>query len=265
MSKTILLTGATDGIGLATARRLLADGHRVLLHGRSAYKLERVQGELAGNGATPEGFLADLSDLAQVRALAAAVASKHPRVDVIINNAGVLKAANNRTDQGLDLRFVVNTLAPALLTRLLLPHLGTDGRVVNVASAGQAPVSLDALAGRGRLSDFDAYAQSKLALIMWSANLAKELGPNGPVVVAVNPGSLLDTRMVRETFGRGRSRSGVEVGVDILVRAACSDEFANATGRYFDNDAGRFAPPHPNAQRPDRVAAVVAAIEELIA
>ncbi len=263
MSKIILLTGATDGIGLETARLLAADGHRVLLHGRSADKLERVRSELADSPGGVDTFRADLSDLSQVEALATAVAAKYPRIDILINNAGVLKVPNPRTATGLDVRFVVNTLAPVLLTRQLLPSMAPDGRIISLSSAAQATVDLNALAGRGAtMEDFPAYAQSKLALTMWSAALAQELGPEGPVVVAINPGSLLNTNMVREGFGR--SRAGADVGANILFRAALSDEFADATGRYFDNDSGAFAPPHRDAARPRTVAAVLDAIHALL-
>lgn len=263
MSKTILLTGATDGIGLATARRLVSEGHRVILHGRSPDKLERVRRELSGGDIEPETVLADLSDLSAVVRAAQALRSRHDHLDVLINNAGVFKTSHPRTASGHDLRFVVNAFAPALLTRCLLPCLSKQSRVVNLSSAAQERVNLKVLAGLQSLSEFSAYAQSKLALTMWSAALAQQLGPDGPVVVAVNPGSLLDTRMVREGFGR--SRAGVGVGVDVLVRAAVSDEFADATGRYFDNDSRRFADPHPDALDPRRSADVVAAIEDQVA
>lgn len=258
-TKTILITGATDGIGLEAARALSADGHRVLLHGRSPEKLARVADELAVPAA--DTFLADLSDLSRVRELAQAVAARLEGLDVLINNAGVFKTSRPRTAAGHDVRFVVNTLAPVLLTELLLPLLGPSSRVVNLSSAAQSPVDLDALAGRRQLDEFGAYAQSKLALTMWSAALAQELGPDGPVVVAVNPGSLLDTKMVREGFGR--SRAGADVGADILVRAALSEEFAEASGRYFDNDSGQFAAPHPEAGSASKAGAVVAAVRQL--
>lgn len=261
MTATVLLTGSTDGIGLLTARRLVADGHRVLLHGRNADKLERVRAELSGRGADVDAFVADLSRLPDVDALADAVVARHPRIDVLINNAGVFKTSTPRTEAGLDTRFVVNTIAPARLTRRLLPAIAPTGRIVNLSSAAQAPVDLEALAGRRQLDDLAAYAQSKLALTMWSAALAAELGPDGPVVIAVNPGSLLNTRMVREGFGQ--SRAGADVGADILARASFSEAFASASGRYFDNDAGDFAPPHPDARNPAKCAAVAQAVETL--
>ena len=247
MTKTILITGATDGIGLATATELISRGHRVLIHGRSAAKLEATAKAFttASRVGPVQAYRADLSVMSEVESLAEAVAARHESLDVLINNAGVFKVPSPVTPEGLDVRFVVNTFAPAVLTRKLLPLLNASGRIVNLSSAAQAPVDLDAMAGRKKLADFDAYAQSKLALTMWSRALAQELGDAGPVVLAVNPGSLLATSMVKEAFGS--ARSDVSVGVDILVRAALSDEFAGASGQYFDNDAGRFADPHPDA------------------
>ena len=262
MSKTILITGSTDGIGLETARRLAADGHRILLHGRSTDKLARVEAELSALG-TVESYSADLSVFAQVEALADAVAERHDRIDVLINNAGVYSTSTPITADGLDVRFAVNTIAPVLLTRRLLPLIPRDGRVVNLSSAAQAPVDLDALAGRTRLGEGAAYAQSKLALTAWSRHLAQEVGAGGPVVVAVNPGSLLGTNMVRDAFGMAGKDIGI--GADILVRAALSDDFADASGRYFDNDARRFAPPHPDALGDRTTDAVVRAIEAALA
>lgn len=121
---------------------------------------------------------------------------------MLIDNAGVLKVDDPLTPEGLDIRFAVNTPAPALLTRRLLPLIPRDGRIIHLSSAAQAPVDLEALAGRRRLEPMAAYAQSKLALTLWSQSLAEELGPDGPVTLAKNPGSLLATRMVRESATR---------------------------------------------------------------
>lgn len=260
--KTILITGATDGIGLATAKKLAKQGHKLLIHGRNAEKLERVRAELAGLGADVEGYLADLSDLKQAEKLAAEVAANHERLDVLINNAGIFKTNQPITAAGLDVRFIVNTLAPYLLTRRLLPLMDAGSRVVNLSSAAQAPVDLQALAGKQRLGDMPAYAQSKLAITMWTRQLARELGAEGPVIVAVNPGSLLATRMVKEGFGV--AGNDISIGADILIRAALSDEFADASGRYFDNDARHFNDPHPEGLDDRKGAELVEAIEALL-
>lgn len=266
MQKVILITGSTDGIGLATAKSLVAEGHHVLLHGRNPAKLEAVEksvSDLAGGGSV-ESYEADLSRMDQVVALARAVVECHDKLDVLINNAGIFRTSDIVTQNGLDVRFAVNTIAPYLLTRRLLPLLGSSGRVINLSSAAQSPVDHQALTGQRRLDDdFAAYAQSKLAITMWSHSLALELGDNGPVIVAVNPGSLLGSKMVQEGFGVAGKDIGI--GADILLRAALSDEFASASGEYFDNDAGRFAPPHPDALDSTKCDEILRTIETLVA
>ena len=136
MPKKILITGATDGIGLETARILVADGHHVLLHGRSKYKLEAVHEELSKVG-TVESYIADLSDVNDTKNLASDITAKHESLDVLINNAGVLKTPNPITADGSDIRFVVNTIAPYMLTKALLPLMNSNGRIVNLSSAGK--------------------------------------------------------------------------------------------------------------------------------
>ncbi len=266
MQKTILITGATDGIGLETAKMLVSQGHKVLLHGRNPAKLEKVAKELAalpGDGQV-ESYLTDLSRMDAVEVLAKAVAEKHGQLDVLINNAGILRVPDPITSDGLDIRFAVNTLAPYLLTKLLLPLLGAAGRVVNLSSAAQSPVNPDALAGRTPLSDdMAAYAQSKLALTMWSRAMGLEHKESGPIIVAVNPGSLLASKMVKEGFGVAGKDIGI--GADILCRAALADEFATASGQYFDNDAGRFNSPHADALNPQKSEEVVRLIESILA
>lgn len=257
MTKTILITGATDGIGLLTAKTLTAEGHNVLLHGRSADKLEAAAREVGGN---PETYRADLSRLEDVNAMVADTRAKHDRLDVLINNAGVLKVPNTLTDSGLDVRFMVNTIAPWALTVGLLPIIPKDERVVSLSSAAQAPVNINALRGKEPLGHNEAYAQSKLALTVWSQELARE-HPDGPVFVSVNPGSLLATKMVKESYGM--AGKDLRIGAEILLRAAVSDEFANASGQYFDNDAGRIARPHPAAADRPHVAELMTAIREL--
>jgi len=264
MQKTILITGSTDGIGLETARMLVSKGHKVLLHGRNPAKLEKVAKELSslpGDGQV-ESYLADLSRMVEVEYLAKSVAERHARLDVLINNAGVLKVADPITPERLDGRFVVNTLAPYLLTQRLLPLLGSTGRVVNLSSAAQASVDPQALRGKVRLSDMPAYAQSKLALTIWSRTLGLA-HKDGPVIVAVNPGSLLATKMVKEGFGV--AGNDIRIGADILVRAALSEDFATAHGQYFDNDAGRFASPHPDALEDRTSAEILHVIKAVLA
>lgn len=255
MSKTILITGSTDGIGLLTAKRLTAAGHSILLHGRNEKKLAKAV-DTVGSGAV--GFRADVSDLEQVKELAARVQDHASTIDILINNAGVFKAPNPITEHGLDVRFVVNTIAPYILTKALLPAIPKDGRVLNLSSAAQAPIDLAALQGGARMNDMEAYAQSKLAITAWTQEMALR-HQAGPVFLAINPGSLLATKMVTEGFGV--AGNDLNIGADILCQAALEDSFAAATGRYFDNDVGAFAPIHRSASDPSILKALLAVLD----
>jgi NAD(P)-dependent dehydrogenase (short-subunit alcohol dehydrogenase family) len=265
LGKIVLITGSTDGIGLETARMLVSLGHHVLLHGRDPTKLatvEKALAELPGDGRV-ESYLADLSSMANVEALARAIKDKYARLDVLINNAGIFHTPEPITQNGLDIRFAVNTIAPYLLTQRLLPLLDSSGRVINLSSAAQAPVSANALLGQKELEDMPAYSQSKLALTMWSRHLALALGDAGPSIIAVNPGSLLGSKMVKEGFGvEGKD---LKIGADILTRLALSDEFESVSGKYFDNDSGQFASPHMDVTNPQKCKEVVSAIEMVLA
>jgi len=125
-----------------------------------------------------------------------------------------------------------------------------------------AALDPEALAKPSRLSDGAVYAQSKLALTMWSGHMALALKDNGPVMVAVNPASMLGSKMVKEAYGE--DGGNLRIGADILCRAALSDEFSKASGLYFDNDTGRFAAPHPDARNPQKCANVVRVIEAVL-
>ena len=250
--KTILITGATQGLGLATAKVLAEQGHRLIMHGRDTAKLLSVATDLRCTGADVTTEVADLSDLAQVVALADRVATDHSRIDVLINNAGVFKTESPRVGI-FDVRFAVNTLASALLAVRLLPVIPQGGRIIHLSSAAQAAVDLQALAGDKPLQDIEAYAQSKLAITLWNQAFG-DAHPDGPVSLAINPGSLLATRMVREGFGT--SGNDLNIGTDILTRAVLSAEFSDATGRYYDNDARRLTPRY-DAASTARVAAQI--------
>jgi len=258
MSKKILITGSTDGIGFLTAKTLLDMGHQVLIHGRSAEKLQTAKAALGGDVQT---YQADLSSLAETRELAAQVNADHSHLDVLINNAGILKSPNPILSNGQDIRFVVNTLAPLILTKALLPIMPDTGRILNLSSAAQAPINIDALNGQTRLSDMDAYSQSKLAITIWSQDMARTL-PKGRVIIAVNPGSLLASQMVKEGFGI--AGNDLSIGSGILCRLALDAEFGDASGRYWDNDAGMFANPHPAGLDQDHVASVMTAINAFV-
>ncbi|GAA0835528.1 SDR family NAD(P)-dependent oxidoreductase [Marinomonas arenicola] len=261
MKKTILITGSTDGIGFATAKSLLAQGHTVLLHGRSAGKLDSAKAHLSDPNL--ETYQADLSRLEEVYSLASQIRQNHTKLDVIINNAGVYMVPVVITEDGLDVRYMVNTIAPYLLTKELLPILTPSSRVVNLSSAAQAPVMAAELSAPSQLVDGMVYAKSKLALTMWSRHLATTLGAQGPIIVAVNPKSFLGSKMVKEAYGV--SGGNLQDGADILTKAALSDEFANASGLYFDNDIGQFSDPHPDALDAQKNAEISLAIDKILA
>jgi len=278
MTKTILITGSTDGIGKLAALNLAKAGHHVYLHGRDADKLDSVIMEVkavATGAATDhiDGFVADFSDLNAVRDMAAEVNDKLSQLDVLINNAGIYTTASPVTKDGLDVRFVVNYLAPHELTNALLPLLkkSNKARIVNLSSAAQAPISYQAFAGNERLDDKDAYAQSKLALTMWNMDLADAVVDDNINVIAVNPGSLLNTKMVDEAYGK--YWSSADKGANILTELATSDEFADDTSKYFDNDIkdgahgearGEFGQPHANALNKDAIAELKRQTQELL-
>ena len=253
--KHILITGSTDGIGKLLALQLAKEGHFVAIHGRSNAKLNTTLTELkkASNNDNIIGFLADFSDLEAVKKMALEIKNTLPKLDVLVNNAGVLLTKTDATVNGVDLRLVVNYLAPYQLTKALLPLLkkSETPRIVNLSSAAQSPISLTALQGKMSLGANEAYAQSKLALTMWSFYLALQ-EPN-ITVVAVNPGSLLNTKMAKEAYGQHWSPA--EKGVTILYNLSMTD--LAKTGKYFDNDKGAYSKAHADAYNNSK-------IEELI-
>jgi NAD(P)-dependent dehydrogenase (short-subunit alcohol dehydrogenase family) len=191
--QTMLVTGATDGLGRRLARELASRGATVLVHGRSAQRVEESVREIrdATGSDGLHSYVADFSLLDDVRRLAEEVERDHERLDLLVNNAGIGggsgTSGREESSDGNELRFAVNYLAPFLLTLLLLPMLrrSAPARVVNVASAGQAPIDFaDVMPERG-YSGMRAYAQSKLALVMFSFELAQRLRAQGSDV-AVN-------------------------------------------------------------------------------
>jgi NAD(P)-dependent dehydrogenase (short-subunit alcohol dehydrogenase family) len=200
---TVLITGATSGLGRYVAFELARSGHFVLAHGRDAGRTEQLVAELRTEGEA-EGFVADLASLAQVRRLGEEVAAAHPRLDVLINNAGVgggpRGSGREVSADGHELRLAVNYLAPVALTRALLPQLraGAPARIVNVGSAGQEPLDFgDPELTRG-YSGMSAYRRSKFALAAHTFALAEELGDSGVSVNVLHPATYMDTAMVRE-------------------------------------------------------------------
>jgi len=238
--RTVLVTGATDGIGALTAKRLAARGATVLVHGRSPDKVERVVEQIRSDGGSAHGLVADLAAVARVRSLAEDVMRQGRRLDILINNAGVgdPRGPRRESEDGHELHFAVNTLAPVLLTRLLADRLSEtasahgEARVVMVASVAQTAIDFDDPQLTRGYDGMRAYAQSKLALIMATMELAAGLEPHGVTVNALHPGTLLNTKMVREGFGSARGPA--EDGAEAEVHLATSPELSGVTGAYFD-------------------------------
>lgn len=191
------------------------------------------------------GFVSDLSDFNSIKKMINDVSNEFSSIDILINNAGVLKSPIQNNQDDLDMRFAVNYFAPYLLTNGLLPILknSISPRIINLSSAAQSTVSMDALKGKLQISSNEAYAQSKLALTMWSFDFARE--NQNIITIAVNPGSLLNTRMANEAYGQHWSPA--EKGVDILYDLALSTNHNNNSGKYFDNDKGVFSEAHNDA------------------
>jgi NAD(P)-dependent dehydrogenase (short-subunit alcohol dehydrogenase family) len=253
--KTVLITGSTDGVGRKVALELAAAGATVLIHGRDRRRGEAVLAAARGAGSAGAMFYpADLSSLAEVRGLAAAVGRDHGRLDVLINNAGIGSASGGRqrraSADGHELRFAVNYLAGFLLTRLLLPLLtdSAPARIVNVASAGQSAIDFDDVMLTRRYDGGKAYTQSKLAQVMFTFDLARELDGAGVTVNCLHPATYMDTTMVRE--GGVTPISTVEEGAEAILQLAASPDLDGRTGLYFD----RKRPARANPQAYDEAA-----------
>ncbi|MEO0898953.1 MAG: SDR family NAD(P)-dependent oxidoreductase [Bacteroidota bacterium] len=264
MKKTIFITGSTDGIGKLAAIQLAKEGHQVIFHGRSQQKLTSVLEEAQRHGAKENisGYVADLSDLKAVRQMALQIKADWESLDVFINNAGVFKSTQLTNGDGIDLRMVVNYLAPYVLTQELMPLLekGKEARLINLSSAAQAPVSEAILQGKANSSNQETYAQSKLAITIWSFHLAKKL--DDILVIPVNPGSLLNTRMVME--GYGRYWSPAEKGSQILYDLAIKSEYASHSGKYYDNDLGGFGTAHADAYDQTKIDQLITSTEKVL-
>lgn len=239
MSKqTIVITGATDGIGKCTATDLAKQyqDSTIIVHGRNNSKVNAVIQEIKQASGNPyiEGYTADLSSMEEVRGLAANILSKHDAIHILINNAGAGFAARRYGKDGTETRFAVNYLAPFLLTNLLLPAIknAAPSRIINIASAGQSNINLNDIMLEKNFDGVTAYTQSKLALIMFTIDIAEELKKDNITVNSLHPGTYLDTNMVREAGIR--PHGPVQSGADAEVYLATSPELNSITGKYFN-------------------------------
>jgi NAD(P)-dependent dehydrogenase (short-subunit alcohol dehydrogenase family) len=238
--QTILITGSTDGLGKHVARELAARGAAVLLHGRDQGRLQAAAGE-TGAART---YLADLFSLSQVGRLAEEVRQNEERLDVLVNNAGIMGTDQRQeSEDGYELGFAVNYLSHFLLTELLLPLLraSAPSRIVNVSSMGQSPIDFDDVMLERGYDNYRSYGQSKLAQIMHAFELAER--ETAVTANALHPATLMDTKMVRRSLGQGRT--SVEEGVEATLRLVADPELDGVTGRYFEGT--RESTAHPQA------------------
>ncbi len=239
---TVLITGATDGLGRRVARDIATRGATVVLHGRSRERAEAAAREIRGetDNQNVSYLLADLSSLDEVHDLAEEFMARYGRLDVLVNNAGVGSGGRGTgrelSRDGYELRFAVNYLSHFLLTNLLLGRLkeSVPSRIVNVSSIGQAPVDFENVMLEAGYDGNRAYGQSKLAQIMFTFSLAERLKGTGVTANALHPASLMDTKMVYESYGY--TLSTVQEGADATVRLAASPDLEGVTGRFYDGE-----------------------------
>ena len=245
--RTVLVTGGTGGIGLATAAGLAGLGARVGIVGRDTSRAEAAADRIRATGGVVDVFVADVSAQREVRSLADRVLTAYPRLDVLVNNVGGYWATRHQTEDGLEHTFAVNHLAPFLLTNLLLERLraSAPARVVTVSSGAQSMgrIAFDDLQGERRYDGQKAYNQSKLANVMFTYELARRLEGSGVTANVLHPG------VVRTAFGQEDSRGWMRVmlplvrpflksperGAQTSIYLASSAEVAEVSGRYFAN------------------------------
>ena len=246
--QVVLVTGSTSGLGREVARRLGSMGAFVIVHGRNRERgmevVEAIENEGIGNA---RFYAADLSSFDEVREFGETILRDYDRLDVLVNNAGFGRAPDERmlSQDGLELRFQVNHLSHFLLTRMFLPRLRANApsRIVNVSSGAQQAIDFDDVMIENDFSGGRAYAQSKLAQVMFTIDLAEELEGTGVVVNALHPATYMDTGMVRRAGLTPRATVGE--GADAVMQLITSPDIGS--GGYFN----RLRPARANAQAYD--------------
>ncbi|HEV7452070.1 MAG TPA: SDR family NAD(P)-dependent oxidoreductase [Pseudonocardiaceae bacterium] len=251
--QTIMITGATSGLGRALVAQLAQAGATVIAHGRDAERLARIFAEIRdATGHEVDTVQADLADLAQVDRMADEVLDRYPQLHALVNNAGVgygpPGGGREVSADGIELRFAVNHLAGYLLAQRLAGRLAASApsRIVQVASAGQLALDLDDPFTEQDYDGVTAYRRSKLAQVMASYDLAADLAGTGVSVNAVHPATFMDTAMVHEAGQLPAST--VEEGVAAVARLITDPELDGVSGRYFQGS--HEAQPDPQAKDP---------------
>jgi NAD(P)-dependent dehydrogenase (short-subunit alcohol dehydrogenase family) len=239
-NKTIMVTGSTSGMGKYIVVELARRGATLLLHGRDDTKLAKVSSDIrtkTGNERL-RIYTANFLSLKQVQEMASKILSQEPRLDVLINNAGIgfgtPLSKREVSEDRYESRFAVNYLAPFLLTRRLLPLLkkSAPARIVNVASAGQQPIDFSDVMLERHFSKTQAYMQSKLAMVMMTFDMAADLDGTGVTVNVLHPATFMNTKMVREALIP--PINSVRAGAEPTIRLAVASEVEGVTGEYFD-------------------------------
>ena len=233
MTKNIFITGATDGIGKLTATHLAQQGFSVYLHGRNEVKITQTVEDIKSSTKNTNvyGCQADLSSFAEIHKMVEGLGEVP--IDVLINNAGMAGGEKRRVSRdGLELCFQVNYLSTFLLTHLLLPKIKeSQGRIVNVSSLGQYHIDFNNLMLEKEYDGIRAYRQSKIAMIMFTFDLAEKLKNTNVIVTCLHPGSMLNTKIAQEMFGK--SRGSVNEGVEPIVRLVTTDD-RSVHGKFFN-------------------------------
>jgi NAD(P)-dependent dehydrogenase (short-subunit alcohol dehydrogenase family) len=255
--KIVFVSGATDGIGRETARQIAARGAAVILHGRDPERLRAAVAAVADAvpGAVLHTARGDLSRLDDVRALAADLVARFPRLDAMVHNAGIFAQGRALTADGFESTFAVNHLAPFALTHLALDALrAANGRVVTVSSVAhqRGELDLDDLEHTRGFSGYAAYARSKLCNVLFAAELARRLGPDGVTSNSLHPG-VVSTKLLIHGFGM-QGNDSLEEGAATSVFLALDPSVAGVTGTYFVRS--RAASPSAKARDPRLAAAL---------
>lgn len=234
--KTILITGSTDGIGKETALQLANSGGSIIIHGRNKEKCESTVNEIFNKSKNDNlNFVtADFSSKEEIKNMADEINSRFNKLDVLINNAGTYMTERVLTSGKIEMTFMVNHIAPFLLTNLLLGLIekSAPARIINVSSVAHIRASLDFdnLQGERNFSPYGAYALSKLGNILFTIELADRLNNTGLTVNALHPG-VIGTKLLYKGFGMGGA--DLKEGAETPVYLSASGEVENVTGKYF--------------------------------